>query len=45
MKNQLIKLSKNLLNKAFLDQDNNELNDNSIEQQNVKYEWFIAIID
>ena len=32
MKNQLIKLSKNLLNKAFLDQDNNELNDNSIEQ-------------
>ena len=45
MKNHLIKLSKNLLNKAFLDQDNNELNDNSIEQQNVKYEWFIAIID
>ena len=45
MKNQLIKLSKNLLNKAFLDQDNNELNDNFIEQQNVKYEWFIAIID
>lgn len=32
MKNQLIKLSKNLLNKAFLDQDNNELNDNFIEQ-------------
>lgn len=45
MKNQLIKLSKNLLNKAFLDQDNNELNDNFIEQQNVKFEWFIAIID
>lgn len=32
MKNQLIKLLKNLLNKAFLDQDNNELNDNFIEQ-------------
>ena len=32
MKNQLIKLSKNLPNKAFLDQDNNELNDNFIEQ-------------
>lgn len=32
MKNHLIKLSKNLLNKAFLDQDNNELNDNFIEQ-------------
>ena len=45
MKNQLIKPSKNLLNKAFLGQDSNGINDNFIEKQNVKFEWLIAIID
>ena len=45
MKNKLIKLSKNLLNKAFLDQDSNEIGDTLIEQQNVKLIKLIYFIN